>query len=195
MESSAIDFLEGLTSGEGGDPELHVLQFSSEIVASAEKVCKELLWLHDNKKLMVLDYTESHRLSSGFDSARTRAILEEMKTVKVKKLFNYIEEEAKHSIVNVWVVHYLGNGFHRYHRDLGFRGTHRWVISLACKGKEFWMKPSKKSEVEAGLLLRHASAVIMSEKASGFKSTVEHAGLGSADGSWAIIIETVPQII
>ena len=44
-------------------------------------------------------------------------------------------------------------------------------------------------------IINNTSAVIVSEKASGFKSSVEHAGLGSADGSWAIVIETVPQII
>ena len=124
------------------------------------------------------------------DSQVTREKLLEMKTVDWKRFFSYVEETCKHTVKAVWVVQYKKNGKHRWHRDKRFSGTHQWIISLCCEGKEFWLR-NKDGKVRH--VLRHGSVVVMNKKTSGLNKEYDmlHGGFGNADGSWAVVLETV----
>ena len=96
------------------------------------------------------------RQTTGFDPKFTRRRLESMETCDWKAFFAAIEARH-HKISNVYAGYYLMKGRHPFHNDKKFSGTHRWIISLGCLGKEFWLK-CKKTEV--GLMLRHGMITI-----------------------------------
>ena len=155
-------------------------------------VMKELKYAAENKNLLGNQYDTDQRSSSGYDYQYTREQLEEMKEVDWKRFFKYVEDECKHTVKAVWVVQYKKNGRHRWHRDKRFSGTHRWIISLCCEGKEFWLRCNGG---KVRHVLRHGSVVIMNTMTSGLKQEydMQHGGFGNADGSWAVVLETVAK--
>ena len=160
------------------------------LLRSEKEICNELVHKAEHEGLLGVEYGDdenSGRVSSGYDP-ETRNILESMKTCNWKKFFRYIEEVCKLKITKVWVVRYDKRGFHKYHRDKRMN-THRWIISLCCMGKEFWLK-CKDGEVRHKL--RHGSVVVMNKKTSGNLkgSDWRHSGKGDAGRSWAVIFET-----
>ena len=162
---------------------LKMLSKKEVLVGSESDVLQEFVYKAENENLLGVQY--NGRVSSGYDPWNTRKTLEGMKTCDWKYFFSSIEKNLK--ITNCWVVRYDEGGIHRFHKDKSWTGTHRWIISLGCMGKEFWMRCS---DGEVQHKLRHGSVVIMDSKASGYKSDMEHSGKGNAGRSWAVIIET-----
>jgi len=77
--------------------------------------------------------------SSGLGGDRTRTILEQHEPFK--SFFKQIEK--KYHIVHVFI---LANesGSHDFHQDVFTPGaTERWVISLGCTDKTFWIMDKK----------------------------------------------------
>ena len=162
---------------------------SKEILVQNERaILNEFCRMAEKRGLLGVEY--DGRVSSGFDTENTRKTLEGMTTCQWKKFFRYIEEDSKLKITTCWVVRYDDNGIHKFHRDKKHLGTHRWIISLGCMGKEFWLK-CKDGQVRH--MLRHGSVVIMNEKTSGNQSDMRHSGKGRPGRSWAVIIETKPM--
>jgi len=159
------------------------------VIGDPEDVCGELRYMAENENLLKLHYRIDDRSSTGYHSAMALAKLLRMKTCNWRVFFDSIERSG-HKLKKVWLVQYMANGKHRYHMDKGFWGTHRWIVSLGCIGKEFWLKCGSG---EVRHMLRHGSVVIMDKKASGFNpnSGMKHAGKGDAGGSWAVVFETV----
>jgi len=185
-ESDAYCLLRKLTARPGA--ELHVTMLQHPYIGSAADVCAEFINKNDTYPLLILDYLSRNFLSSGFgDPSEVRPILESMESVNFKAFFKHLEEVEKQKLTHLWVGHYLDDGCHPYHRDKRFTGTHRWIISLGCLEKEFWLKSG---DAEVGIMLRHGTVVCMSAKASGNASVIKHAAKGKAKGSWVVIIET-----
>ena len=155
-------------------------------------VMRELVHAAENDNLQGNQYETDQRSRSGYDYQVTREKLMEMETVDWKRFFNYVEVECKHYVKAVWVIQYKKNGKHRWHRDKRFSGTHRWIISLCCEGKEFWLR---NNSGEVRHVLRHGSVVVMNERTSGLNKEydMQHGGFGNADGSWAVVLETVAK--
>ena len=151
------------------------------------EVCNEFTYKAENENLLGVEY--DGRVSSGYDTENTRKTLEGMTTCQWKKFFRYIEEDSKLKITTCWVVRYDDNGIHKFHRDKRMN-THRWIISLGCMGKEFWLRCS---DGQVRHKLCHGSVVIMNKNTSGNKSGMQHSGKGNAGRSWAVIIETKPM--
>ena len=162
---------------------------SKEILVQNERaILNEFCRMAETRGLLGVEY--DGRDSSGYEFETTKEELEGMTTCDWRKFFRTLEERDKLKITTCWVVRYDDNGIHKFHRDKKHLGTHRWIISLGCMGKEFWLK-CKDGQVRH--MLRHGSVVIMNEKTSGNQSDMRHSGKGRPGRSWAVIIETKPM--
>ena len=156
-------------------------------IGSPDAVCRELKYLADYRGLFARHFRVGDRITSGYDHVYTMNKLFEMKTFDFRAYFEALGK-AGHEITNCWVVQYLWSGKHDWHRDKGIRGTHRWIMSLGCLGKEFWLKCG---DGQVKHMLRHGSVVCMNKKTSGMTDgTFKHAGKGDATGSFAVVFET-----
>jgi hypothetical protein len=183
----AIKFLDRLTKYDDKvGPELWTTFLTSEVIDDSKDVLDEFHDRHMNKGMGCLYYGSRYAVSGGFDGEYQRKLLEQMTTCRWRKFFASIETKG-HRITNSYFVHYLGDGCHPYHPDLKFTGTHRWIISLGCLGKEFWLKSG---DTEIGIMLRHGTVVCLSAKAAGNVGNILHSAKGDARGSWVVVIET-----
>ena len=161
---------------------------SKEILVQNERaILNELCRMAEKRGLLGVEY--DGRVSSGYEFETTKEELEGMTTCDWRKFFRTLEERDKLKITTCWVVRYDDNGIHKFHRDKRMN-THRWIISLGCMGKEFWLRCS---DGQVRHKLCHGSVVIMNKNTSGNKSGMQHSGKGNAGRSWAVIIETKPM--
>ena len=126
-------------------------------------------------------------VSSGYWLELGLNRLNAMTTVDFKTFFKVINSFG-HKVKKAWLVQFLEGGWHGYHADKSFAGTHRWIISLSCHGKRFGFKMNG---IEVGLRLQHGSVIVLNETTSGLQNNaIKHAGIGDVQGSVSIVIET-----
>ena len=154
---------------------------------TAKEFLEEIAHLNLEIGLFFLAFPGRKCVSSGYWLELGLNRLNAMTTVDFKTFFKVINSFG-HKVKKAWLVQFLEGGWHGYHADKSFAGTHRWIISLSCHGKRFGFKMNG---IEVGLRLQHGSVIVLNETTSGLQNNaIKHAGFGDVQGSVSIVIET-----
>lgn len=187
--ASAVRDIEGLTRS--GDLIMTMLQGS--VIGTAAVVWREIQQMFCNGKLFYLDFPGNNQVSSGYDNERAQSGLLEMKTCNWRLLFNLFESFG-YKITACFMKQFLAGGKHSFHQDKYYlgKGTHRWIISLCCRGKEFWMR-RKNSSKEFGFAQQHGTVVCLSSLAAGLYGEWEHEARGDTEDSVVVVFDLMKK--
>ena len=147
----------------------------------------QILRLCRDEHLMLITIERRLTVTSGAHgtSQRTMDILRELPAFAA--LFQ--EFETEFDIKHCFCVMYLDEGYHPFHMDGGYRGTHRILISLGCLEKEMWFRKMNKLD---GVKVRHGSVITLSKDGGGVTSSTSH-GSRKTGKSMFICLEVVKK--